>query len=98
MPVVAAYDAYGCSLRCLWLQPMASTVAAHGIYGCSPWHLRLQAERHTLTDVLSRSHREISITFETATTDALRTVVTMGCRALHYSGHGEEALEPYPYP
>ena len=46
-------------------------VAAYGIYGCSPWHLRLQAERHTLTDVLSRSHREISITFETATTDAL---------------------------
>ena len=69
-------------------------VAAFGVYGCSLWRLRLQAERHTLTEVLRISAREISITFETATTDALRTVVTMGCRALHYSGHGEEALEP----
>ena len=72
------------------------TVAAKDAYGCSLWHLRLQAERHTLTEVLRISAREISITFETATTDALRTLVTMGTRALHYSGHGEGALEPYP--
>ena len=45
--------------------------------GCSLRHVRLQAERHTLTEVLRIAGREISITFETATTDALRTVVPM---------------------
>ena len=44
--------------------------------------MRLQAERHTLTEVLRISGREISITFETATTDALRTVVPIGRRTL----------------
>ena len=44
--------------------------------------MRLQAERHTLTEVLRISRREISITFETATTDALRTVVPIGGRTL----------------
>ena len=40
-------------------------------------HVRLQAERHTLTEVLRITGREISITFETATTDAMRTVVAI---------------------
>ena len=42
--------------------------------------------------MLATSGREIAISFEPATTDALRRVVTMGTTVLHYSGHGEETF------
>jgi len=31
----------------------------------------------------------VAVHFEFATTDSLRTALTLGCRALHLSGHGE---------
>ena len=62
--------------------------------GCSLQHVRLQAERHTLTEVLRISGREISITFETATTDALRTVVPIGGRTFTLTL--TMALKPLP--
>lgn len=48
-------------------------------------------ERERLSEILSRSRRRIRIAFETATTDNVRAVLTLGARALHYSGHGEES-------
>jgi hypothetical protein len=48
-------------------------------------------ERERLSEILSRSRRRIQIAFETATTDNVRAVLTLGARALHYSGHGEES-------
>lgn len=38
--------------------------------------------------VLQEVHRDISVCFEFATTDSLRTALSIGCRALHFSGHG----------
>ena len=52
--------------------------------------LSLQAEREQLLKTLREAEREISVRFETATTDALRAVMTMGTSILHWSGHGEE--------
>jgi hypothetical protein len=52
--------------------------------------LDLEAERREITDMLASAGREIAVSFEPATTDALRRVATMGVRVLHYSGHGEE--------
>jgi len=52
--------------------------------------LSLQAEREQLLETLHAAEREMSVRFETATTDALRAVMTMGTGILHWSGHGEE--------
>ena len=51
----------------------------------------LAAEREQLLATLRDARRELSISFETATTDNLRKVLTMGTTALHWSGHGEES-------
>ena len=53
--------------------------------------LDLQKEREELCSFLRDSRTDIAISFEPATTDALRRVATMGATALHYSGHGEES-------
>ena len=33
-------------------------------------------------------HRDVSVHFDFATTDSLRTALSFGCKALHFSGHG----------
>jgi hypothetical protein len=38
--------------------------------------------------VFKEVHRDVSVHFDFATTDTLRTVLSLGCRALHFSGHG----------
>ena len=45
-------------------------------------------ERETLVQVFREAQRDIGLRFDFATTDTLRTAVTLGCRALHFSGHG----------
>ena len=35
--------------------------------------------------------RDISVIYDFATTDALRTALSFGCRALHFSGHGHKS-------
>lgn len=45
-----------------------------------------------LCSFLIDSRTAMTISFETATTDSLRRVMTMGATVLHYSGHGEEAF------
>lgn len=52
--------------------------------------LSLPAERDQLLETLREAGREMSVRFETATTDALRASMTMGTTILHWSGHGEE--------
>ena len=32
--------------------------------------------------------RDVALHFDFATTDTLRTMLSLGCRALHFSGHG----------
>jgi Peptidase family C25 len=38
--------------------------------------------------VFREVRRDISLSFDFATTDSLRTALSLGCRALHFSGHG----------
>jgi hypothetical protein len=38
--------------------------------------------------VFKEVHRDVSVHFDFATTDSLRTVLSFGCKALHFSGHG----------
>ena len=50
--------------------------------------LDVGSERETLWQVFKEAQRDICVSFDFATTDTLRTAVTLGCRALHFSGHG----------
>eukprot|EP00946_MAST-07B_sp_MAST-7B-sp1_P005406 g5406.t1 len=52
--------------------------------------LDLTREKRMLVDALHESRRDVSIRFDNATSDNLSKVLTLGCRALHYSGHGVE--------
>lgn len=47
--------------------------------------------RDALNHVLREVQRDISVIYDFATTDALRTALSFGCRALHFSGHGHES-------
>lgn len=47
-----------------------------------------EAERKLLCRSLREAGGLAKLTFSHATTDVLRTVITKGCRVLHYSGHG----------
>ena len=38
--------------------------------------------------VFREVRRDISVSFDFATTDKLRSALSLGCRALHFSGHG----------
>eukprot|EP00743_Colponemidia_sp_Colp-15_P010286 GILK01011312.1.p1 GENE.GILK01011312.1~~GILK01011312.1.p1 ORF type:complete len:1063 (+),score=190.52 GILK01011312.1:181-3369(+) len=49
--------------------------------------INYEAERDMLCRVLEESGKQVKIRFDFATTDRLRTLVTLGCRVLHYSGH-----------
>ena len=46
------------------------------------------SERDMICQLFREVRRDIAVHFDFATTDKLRTAVTMGCRALHFSGHG----------
>jgi hypothetical protein len=46
------------------------------------------SERDTLIQVFKEVHRDIAVHFDFATTDTLRTILSFGCKALHFSGHG----------
>eukprot|EP01034_Spumella_vulgaris_P022664 gene22664-28808_t len=46
------------------------------------------AEREILIQVFKEVHRDVSVHFDFATTDSLRTALSFGCKALHFSGHG----------
>ena len=45
-------------------------------------------ERDTLIQVFKEAHRDVALHFDFATTNRLRTLLSLGCRALHFSGHG----------
>eukprot|EP00981_Chlorochromonas_danica_P015436 scaffold12089_cov176-Ochromonas_danica.AAC.14 len=50
--------------------------------------LDYSSERDTLIQVFKEVHRDVAVHFDFATTDRLRTMLSFGCRALHFSGHG----------
>ena len=52
--------------------------------------LAFDNEREIVCQCFREASRDIDLKFDTATTHRLRTNVTLGCRALHYSGHGHE--------
>ena len=55
--------------------------------------LDFEHERDLLWHSFRKASRDISLRIEYATTETLRQMVTLGCRAIHYSGHGSrEAL------
>src|SRR5919108_4888127 len=45
-------------------------------------------ERERLFDNLREAGRAVEVRVEAATAQNLSTLVTLGCRVLHYSGHG----------
>ena len=52
--------------------------------------LDFEKERRLICDSLSEAKRNLRVRFAHATTDRLRTLVTLGtCAGLHYSGHGD---------
>ena len=52
--------------------------------------LGLDRERALICDSMREARRAIRVRFDFATTDRLRTLVTLGsCCGLHYSGHGD---------
>ena len=50
--------------------------------------LDFDLERELLHQCFSEASKAIDVVFDTATTHRLRSRVTVGTRALHYSGHG----------
>uniref|UniRef100_A0A7S2DM31 AAA+ ATPase domain-containing protein n=1 Tax=Haptolina brevifila TaxID=156173 RepID=A0A7S2DM31_9EUKA len=55
--------------------------------------LDLDRERDLICDSMREAKRNLRVRFEFATTDRLRTLVTLGqCCGLHYSGHGDQNL------
>jgi hypothetical protein len=50
--------------------------------------LNYKSEKDTLWQVFREGQRDIDLHFNFATTDQLRSAVTLGCKALHFSGHG----------
>ena len=50
--------------------------------------LNTSSERLLLREAVREANRRVALRNEVATSDNLRTLVTIGCRALHYSGHG----------
>jgi hypothetical protein len=46
------------------------------------------SERDALSAVFKEVRRDVSLCFDFATTDSMRTALSCGCRALHFSGHG----------
>lgn len=52
--------------------------------------LDLEKEKELICDSMREARRNVKVRFEFATTDRLRTLVTLGqCCGLHYSGHGD---------
>lgn len=52
--------------------------------------LEFEMERELLVQSFREAGSQVLPTFDFATTERLRTAVTLGCRALHYSGHGHK--------
>eukprot|EP01038_Epipyxis_sp_PR26KG_P008817 gene8817-11905_t len=50
--------------------------------------LDYSAERDILIQVFKEVHRDVNVHFDFATTDTLRTLLSLNCKALHFSGHG----------
>lgn len=50
--------------------------------------LDFEAERQLLLDTFNEAGRLVEIRIEAATADLFQTLLTLGCRAVHYSGHG----------
>lgn len=46
------------------------------------------SERDALIQVFKEARRDVSLHFDFATTNTLRTILSFGARALHFSGHG----------
>eukprot|EP01083_Nonionella_stella_P202057 738552_1 len=63
-------------------------VEGHGVHAVPIDKLDIQAEKRLLLDCLKESNKSVRIRCEVATSSSLQKVVTLGCRALHYSGHG----------
>lgn len=70
----------------LFSAPLAYSDASNNLHPIQM--LDYAGERDTLIQVFREAQRNIGVRIDFATTDTLRSAVTLGCRALHYSGHG----------
>lgn len=50
--------------------------------------LDFETERENLRETIRTTRRRVRLRMDYATSNTLRTVVTLGCRAIHYTGHG----------
>ena len=53
-------------------------------------HLDSTKEREELLKVFKEVERDIEVQFDFATCNILQRAVSLGCRALHFSGHGDD--------
>ena len=75
-------------LGVLFSAPLACTDATGQVLPMEM--LDFEKERLLINDSLSEAKRSVSVRYEHATTDRLRTLVTLkACVGLHYSGHGD---------
>lgn len=56
--------------------------------------LDFESERALLFNTLNQANRRIRLQMEVATSDNLLRLITMGCRAIHYTGHGMPSCFP----
>ncbi|GMH60056.1 hypothetical protein TrLO_g2216 [Triparma laevis f. longispina] len=54
--------------------------------------LDFEKEREIICQCFREASRDIDLKFDTATTSRLRTSFTLGCKAVHYSGHGHRSF------
>lgn len=72
----------------IFSNPLACTDASGKVLPMET--LDIARERELICDSFAEARRAIRLRFEHATTDRLRTLVTLGtCVGLHYSGHGD---------
>ncbi|KAJ1625495.1 hypothetical protein T492DRAFT_234712 [Pavlovales sp. CCMP2436] len=75
-------------LGVLFAAPLAYVDGAGAVHAMEP--LDFEKERELICESVRESGRQLGVRFEAATTDRLRTLVTLGrCAGLHYSGHGD---------
>ena len=73
-------------LNVFFSAPLAWRDAHHTLHPLTT--LDYRSERDALVQVFREVHRDLSVSFDFATTSSLINAVQMGCRAIHFSGHG----------
>jgi hypothetical protein len=87
VPLIEQYASSSNNVLCvLFSVPLAWKDRNQKLHGIEM--LDYEFERKHIWHSFQAAKRDIEVQFDFATTHKLRTAVTLGCRALHFSGHG----------